>query len=188
MKVYSPAPQRNIPSACLGESCIDNPQALVAAGSPLRSRPRRNFAFALVEALVAVVIVSVVAVALYAGITSCFFSIRLARENLRATQIMLEKMEIIRLLTWEQLNSANIMPTKFTATYEANGSPNATNGVVYEGKITIAPISPSDLTASYLADLRMVTVQLSWKTGKVDRSRKIVSYVSRYGLQNYVFN
>jgi hypothetical protein len=127
-------------------------------------------------------------VALYAGITSCFFSIRLARENLRATQIMLEKMEIIRLLTWEQLNSPNIMPTKFTSTYEANGDPDASKGLVYEGKITIAPVSKSDLNVSYVDDLRTVTVQLSWKTGNLERSRKITSYVSRHGLQNYVFN
>jgi type II secretory pathway pseudopilin PulG len=186
MKICS-LPQR-IPSACSDEFCIDNPEAAHAAGSSVRPRLGQESAFSLVEALVAIVILGLVAVALYAGFTSCFFSIRLARENLRATQIMLEKMEIIRLLTWEQLNSPNIMPTKFTAAYEANGSPNAPNSLVYEGKITIASVSKSDLNVSYLDDLRMVTVQLSWKTGSLDRSRKIISYVSRYGLQNYVFN
>jgi hypothetical protein len=76
------------------------------------------------------------------------------------------------------------MPTSFTAPYAAN----ATNSVVYQGKIKIDPVTSSDLAVDYLADLRMVTVQVSWKTGNLDRSRKVISYVSRYGLQNYVFN
>lgn len=166
------------------ESSSGNPHAPVVVSSPVGSRPTPGSAFTLVESLVAIIILGVVVVALYAGITSCFFSIRLARENLRATQIMLEKMEIIRLLTWDQLNSGNIMPTDFTATYDAK----ATNSVIYQGKITISPVTSTDLAVDYLADLRMVTVQLSWKTGNVDRSRRIMSYVSRYGLQNYVFN
>ena len=186
MKVHS-LTQRSLRRICQGKSRSGNAQAPVPAGSQVRSRPRVSSAFALVEALIAMIIVSLVAVALYAGITSCFFSIRLARENLRATQIMIEKMEIIRLLTWDQLNSGNIMPTQFTATYASSGT-NTTNGLVYKGKITIAPVTTSDLAVDYRADLRMVTVELSWKTGNLDRSRKVISYVSRYGLQNYVFN
>src|SRR5262245_32082518 len=118
-----------------------NQRTQSAFSNRVSSRFRRSSAFTLVEALVGIVILGVVVLALCAGINSSIFAIRLARENLRATQIMLEKMEIIRLLTWEQLNSPNIMPTKFTVPYDAK----ATNGLVYQGKIEIDAVGSKDL-------------------------------------------
>src|SRR4051812_3617845 len=68
-------------------------------------RRRGQAAFTLVEILVAGSVLAVMAVALYGGISYCFASITLARQNLRATQICLEKMEIVRMYSWEQVNS-----------------------------------------------------------------------------------
>src|SRR5436853_4683929 len=61
--------------------------------------------FTLIDALFAMVISGVMFTALYAGLAFGFKVIRFARENTRATQIMLEKMETIRLYTWEQVTN-----------------------------------------------------------------------------------
>ena len=66
--------------------------------------------YTVIEALVAMGVVGLLVVALYAGMTSATISVRLARENHRATQIMDEKTELVRLLTWDQINSNGFVP------------------------------------------------------------------------------
>src|SRR5881296_83371 len=104
-------------------------------------------AFTLVEAVVAMAVCGIMIVALYSGITSGFFHIRMARENFRATQIMVEKMEVIRLLTWDQINSNGFVPATFSAPYYPDNSTSATNsasgGLVYNGTITITDVPNS---------------------------------------------
>ena len=132
------------------------------------------------ETVVALFVVGVVVLSLYTAITSGFFSIRLARENLRATQIIVEKMEVIRLLTWDQLQ-AGIIPTTFTAPYNA-GNPN--DPLKYEGAIAVEAVTPA--TRNYHNDLRKLTVKLTWFSNGVKRDRELSTYIGRYGIQNYV--
>lgn len=139
-------------------------------------------AFSLMEVLVAMAVIGLVFVALYSGMTSCFFSIRMARENLRATQIMLEKMEVIRLLTWQQINSNGFLPAKFVALYDPQNA-DAQQALKYEGSILITNVS---LPVNYRDNLRMVTVRLTWNTSRLPRTREMSTYVSRYGVQNYL--
>ena len=54
-------------------------------------------AFTLAEVVIAVGVLGVSIISLYAGISSGFALTRSSRENLRATQIMVEQMEAIRL-------------------------------------------------------------------------------------------
>ena len=54
-------------------------------------RARRLAAFTIVEATVGMGIMGTCVAALFSGFTSGFFTMQLARENQRATQIMLEK-------------------------------------------------------------------------------------------------
>jgi len=131
------------------------------------------------EAIVAMAILGIMVIALYAGITSSFFTLRLAREDARATQIMLEKMEVIRLCTWEQINSNNFIPTSFTTFYY----PAATNGLAYTGTVTI---TNTPFSLEYTGDMKLITVQISWVTQGLARNRKISTYFSRYGVQNYL--
>ena len=56
-------------------------------------------AISLVEVVFSIALVSVLFVSLYGGIASGFGLVNLARENLRANQIIVEKMETIRLTT-----------------------------------------------------------------------------------------
>lgn len=149
----------------------------------ISSRLRRSLAgFSLVEATVGMGIMGTVVGALMTGITGGFFTMRMARENLRATQIMLEKVETIRLYSWDQINTPNFIPKTFTATYDPNNGTNG--GLVYQGSLTItnAPIS-----SSYSNEMKMVIVRLNWQTGSLDRSREFTSYISRYGLQDYIY-
>src|SRR5882672_783086 len=82
---------------------------LLSSPSPAKTQS----AFTFVEVIIAMAAVGVVVVALYLGISSGFSIIRLARENLRATQIMVEKMETVRLYNWDQINSNGCIPRAF---------------------------------------------------------------------------
>jgi len=142
--------------------------------------------FTLIELIVAMAVIGVVVVALYSAISSGFTSIRLARENLRATQILVEKMEAIRLYDWDEITSAGFIPKTFAASYDATTT-NVTQGVIYTGQISISPVTPALMPVSYTNDLRLVTLQLNWTTGKLARSRVLSTYVCRTGLQNYKY-
>lgn len=149
----------------------------------LLSRLRRKVAaFSLVEAVVGMGLLGTVVGALLTGFTTGFFTMQMARENLRATQILLEKMETIRLYSWEQITAPNFVP----ATFEAKYDPQSTNspGITYFGTMTItnAPIN-----ATYKTDMKLVTVRVQWKTGDINREREFSSYIARYGLQDYVY-
>src|SRR5688500_16526983 len=70
------------------------------------SRLRRALAaFSIVEVTIGLGIMGTTMAALFSGFTTGFFTIRMARENLRATQIMLEKVETIRLYSWQQVTN-----------------------------------------------------------------------------------
>ena len=146
------------------------------------SKKRLQAAFGLTESLIGVVIIGVVFTALYAGMTTGFQSVRSARENLRATQILLEKFESLRLYNWEQITSTNgYIPTLFTNHYVLNPT---TAGTVYTGKVDIQPVP---ITEVYRDDMRSVTVTVEWTTGSTRRMRSFTSYVAKYGLQHYIY-
>src|SRR5688572_12216267 len=98
---------------------------------------RGRSAFTLAEVLVAVSLMSVAFVSLYLGISSSFAITQLSRENLRATQIMLERMEGIRLYNWNQLIFSNMIPSTFTAHYYPAGTNGGSKGIMYGGEISV---------------------------------------------------
>ena len=79
-------------------------------------------AFTLVEVLMATSITTITLIGLLGGISYGFSEIKLSRESLRATQVILEKMEGIRLYTFDQLTSSNMVPATFTAAYYPLGT------------------------------------------------------------------
>src|SRR3954464_142977 len=86
----------------------DNERLIMKTKFSLSAAKRRMVAaFSLVETTVGMSILGTVAAALMTGVTTGFFTMQLARENLRATQIMLEKVETIRLYTWDQITDTN---------------------------------------------------------------------------------
>jgi len=128
-------------------------------------------------------VISVVLGAMIYGITAGTFTMRMARENLRATQILLEKVETIRLYSWDQVVYSNgFIPSTFTATYDPQGAPNV--GLTYNGTLTIGP---APVNTMYSNDMRQIAVHLSWETGGLQRSRDFTSFISRNGLQDYIY-
>jgi uncharacterized protein (TIGR02598 family) len=142
-------------------------------------RPR---AFTLVEATIAMGIAGLVLSILYSGITVGFFTVRMGRENLRATQILLEKAETLRLYNWSQITNKAYIKTNFAAAFDPNSGTG--KGCVYSGTIQIEPAA---LDTDYSADMRRVTIKVNWKTGGLNRTREFQSFVSRYGMQDYIY-
>jgi prepilin-type N-terminal cleavage/methylation domain-containing protein len=139
-------------------------------------------AFTLVEILVAMCVIGISVVALYGAISSSYDTIRFARENLRATQILTEKSEALRLYDWEQITMPGFIPTSFATPFD----PVNTNapGPTYNGTIKIKKI-PNSL--SYADDLRRVNIELTWNSRGRTRYREFSTYVCRTGIQNYKY-
>ena len=131
----------------------------------------------MVEALVAMAIIGVTFVALYSGLTYGFSRVRFSRENQRATQLLMEKMETIRLYSWSQIIDKDYIPSTFTANYYTQGT--NTSGVVYSGTLKVDDV---DLDTNYQDSVKKITVGLTWYTGKVKRVRTLSTYVTQYGL------
>jgi type II secretory pathway pseudopilin PulG len=145
---------------------------------------RSTAGFSLLEVTVGMGVIGMTTAALFSGLTSGFLNMQMARENLRATHIMLEKTETIRLYNWSQIESTNgFVPLTFEEPYDAQGDTNDP-GVVYRGTVTISPVP---FTNSYSANMRRVTVRVDWRTGEIDRSREFSTFVARDGLQDYTF-
>ena len=149
------------------------------------TNPRRGSAFTIIEAIVSAGIVGILVLALYSGMTSTTFAVRLARENLRATEIMLEKTECLRLFSWEQLTNSTFVPTNFTAYYYDNGATNGIGtGITYSGSFFLSTFPSAD--RNYSNDMRLLTMDVTWTSGGIARSRTMKTYCARYGIQNYV--
>jgi prepilin-type N-terminal cleavage/methylation domain-containing protein len=88
----------------------------------------RHQAFTLMEVMLAVVIVGVEFVSLYVAISQGFAVVQSARENLRATQIMQEQVEIIRVLDWDKVTTTP-SPWNFNATFYPAGGTNQGQGL-----------------------------------------------------------
>jgi hypothetical protein len=142
----------------------------------------RRQAFSFMEVLVAAAIAGIMFLTLYAGFSSGFAVLQLSRENLRGTQILQEKLETIRLYNWEQLTNTSFIPKSFVDTFYPGTQ--STSGITYTGKVTI---TSAPVTESYSNDLRQVTVEVQWVSAKALRKREMSTFVSRYGLQNYIY-
>ena len=152
--------------------------------NPSRRLRRQLAAFSLTEVSVGMAVIGTSMMALFSGFTSGFFTMQMARENLRATQILLEKTETIRLYSWDQVNTPGFIPKEFETPYD----PNSTNsGVIYKGTVDVVPVPAAYMATDYTHEMRMVTVSLNWKTGAIDRNRTFTTYIARNGLQNYVY-
>lgn len=148
-----------------------------------QKRRLKQAAFSLVEVSMGMGVLGTVVIALFSGFTTGFFTMQLARENLRATQIMLEKMETIRLYSWQQINTPGFIPSEFSAPYDPNAR-TGSEGVLYRGTMLI---TNAPMTTSYAGNMRLVKVTVQWKTGNLSRTRDFTSYISRYGLQDYIY-
>lgn len=135
--------------------------------------------------MVAVAMIAVMGTALYAGIGAAFSQLRLSRENLRATQILEGKMEVVRQYNWDQVvNLPGFIPTTFSEPFFANNPTNTTGNFIYTGTVTV---TNAPITETYSNDLRMIQIKLTWRSGGIIHKRQATTFVSQYGLQRYVY-
>jgi len=138
----------------------------------------------LVEVVIAVAILAVMGGGIISSINYGLFMMRLARENARATQIILEKLETIRLYSWTEVTNSGFIPTSFTDVYDPQ-APADQQGAVYNGSMTVSNVN---FAASYSDSMRQFTVTLQWTTaGRINHFRTMSTYVAQNGLQNYVY-
>ncbi len=143
-------------------------------------------AFTVAEVVVAVLVLSVLATAFYGGLSSGFEVVEGSRQDLRATQILMQRMEAIRLCTWSELSNFD-----FRETYDPLGATNRGAGVIYSG--TVRTNAASDLPAgvSYRDRVCLVSVSLFWTNyhgnKPIVHQREMQTQVARYGLQSYVW-
>jgi len=141
-------------------------------------------AYTLIEVVVATGLLGLMIVAFYGGIASGFSLVGLARENLRANQIVLERMETIRLYSWDQINSNGFIAPTFKEWFYPGGATNGGAGTAYFGtmEITDAPVD-----AVYSTNMKRIHVTLSWTNNKARRTHEMETFVSEYGMQNYIY-
>ena len=130
--------------------------------------------------MVAVFILATVFVGFYVNLKQGFASVESSRENLGATQVLMQQMETIKLYTWSQINSNGFVPTTFTTSMNPNtnglsSTHYTANTLVYTGTVTIAN---SSMTESYAGDLVLVTVSVTWRSdvNNVTNTRQMSTY------------
>lgn len=143
--------------------------------------------YTLVEVLCAVLIAAIAATVLFVGFDNGFAILRTTREDLRATQIMMQKTEAIRLCTWQQLTNC---PTTFKEFYYPAGTTNV--GTLYWGTLSTTAVATNvPDSVSYKGNLHLITIKLAWTNyvgnKLVAHSRQMQTLSAKYGMQNYLF-
>lgn len=173
-----------------GMPCIVQLSREVQAGGrnigfmTIQINPRAETGATLVEVVMSTAILAIVAGGLMGAFAHSFKVMQLARDNQRATQILVEKVETIRLYSWDQVNSNGFIPSTFSAVYDPQAKPGF-QGTVYAGNLTVTNVPYS---ASYSTNLRQLIVALRWtNAGGLPHFRNLSTVIARDGLQNYVY-
>lgn len=145
--------------------------------------------FTLTEVLIAGALVSVIAATLFGAFSLGFTVLQISRDDLRATQITMQKMEAIRLFTWSQILNTNYLRPTFVEYYDPAGLTNGSQGSVYRG--FVAATIPTNVPPAYQTNMRTITVTVYWTnyngSKAIVHSRQMQSNVSKNGMQNYVW-
>ncbi|HEX3628192.1 MAG TPA: type II secretion system protein [Verrucomicrobiae bacterium] len=134
-------------------------------------------AFTLVEVLISAAITGIILAAVFATVSTSFGILTVTRQNLRATQIIVSRLEGLRLEAWDQTNqlsqlfNAGYVPTNFVEYFYPLGLNGSTNeGIAYYGTMTVSQLTDPTLQTevygstipSYATNMALVTVTLSW--------------------------
>lgn len=138
----------------------------------------------LAEIVIAIALVTISAAGLMSALGYGFALTQSLRENQRATQILLEKAETLRLYNWDQVNSNGFIPSSFTAVYDPQATGSASAGITYDGTVALDPFPGG---YDYHTNMRLVTITVSWTTLSRPQTRTLVTSIARDGEQNYVW-
>jgi prepilin-type N-terminal cleavage/methylation domain-containing protein len=159
-----------------------------------RRAPRSAGGFTLIEVLVSAAVLLILIIGLYGGISSGLAVLQASRERLAATHICTEKMELIRMYTWDQVKTSGYVPTTFiekmyptslTNRTSVNGTVPPGQGTTFYGSISIT--TPNTIPAAYSNSLRFVTVTVNWTNGAIARSHAMSTYISQHGIHDFIF-
>ena len=157
-------------------------------GYQVSKRSHRGAGYTLVEVLVAVALVAVMLVTLHAGFASGFSTIQNAREDLRATQIMMQQMEAIRLCSWGQLSNCPISFVEYYYPAETNIN---NRGAAFYGRIGVSPCDSIPDSAIYKTNICLVTITINWTNYNgarpVAHRREMQTQAALCGLHNYIW-
>ena len=132
-------------------------------------------------------IIAITGAGVISSINYGLWIMRIARENQRATQVMLEKLESIRLYNWTQVTNDAFIPDSFTAPYDPT-APTNSQGTTYYGTMAVTTPTFSGTAPTYTANLRMFTVSVVWTNmGGLPHARSLSTFVGQNGMQNYVY-
>src|SRR5215831_2494122 len=165
--------------------------ALRGKGEPVRTLPRQSgwtcsaAAFTLTETMAAMVLGMLMLTALYASLTFGFSTVKLSREDLRATQVLLKQIELLRITSFTNIHNFT------TQDYYDPINSNANGGAVYNVTVACAAPSTADMPAQpvhYTNKMLKITATATWTNAHILRSRTIQTYVATNGIQPYVLN
>jgi hypothetical protein len=141
-----------------------------------------------VEVICAVLIAAIAASVLFVGFDNGFAVLRTTREDMRATQILMQKTEAVRLCTWQQLTNVNKIGT-FKESYFPAGTTNP--GTLYFGTISTLGTASSDIPDTYRNSLHLITITVVWTNyigpRLVAHTRQMQTLSAKNGMQNYLF-
>lgn len=149
----------------------------------IKAKTNRAKGFTLVEVIVSMTIIGIAASGVIGAVTGSFFVLRMARENQRATQILMDRAEALRVFNWNEVTNGSL-PTTFSDYF----NPYITNdpeGVLYQGTITVTSV-PFNTTYSD-NHMRQINLSVTWTTKGIQRTRSFSTYVACDGMENYVY-
>jgi uncharacterized protein (TIGR02598 family) len=137
--------------------------------------------FTLVETIFAIAISGILISALYSCFGFGFAAVRSTRDDLQATQVLLTSMERIRLCTWAQVSSQLYNPLSSTVYFD---NKNHRIPATVSFKATVPPAG--SVPDAYRNEMLLVTVKVSWMSGRNLRQRTMQSYFAKDGMRDYV--
>jgi len=138
----------------------------------------------IVEIVISTCILAILATGLIGCFTYGFYIMELARENQRATQIILEKFETVRLYNWDQVLTPGFIPTTFEDIYDPQAGAGS-EGIAYHGTVTVTNVP---FNTSYSSNMRELVISLTWTSSRnLTRTRTMSTFVAKDGVQNYVY-
>jgi hypothetical protein len=149
----------------------------------IRLGKRLTSGVTLVDVVISTAIVAVMAGGIMCALSYGFLSMGRIRENQRATQLLLETVETLRLYNWTQVNSNGFIPPTFTGVYDPQSAVGS-QGITYYG--TITKTNPATGT-SYNTNLMQLIVTLNWTSRNLSHTRTLSTFIARDGIQNYVY-
>jgi len=142
-------------------------------------------AFTLIESMIAMLVGGVMLTALYSSFVFGCSSVKLDQEDLRATQILLQRMETLRLTSFAAIQGGTA-----TEYYDPSSQTNSSGGALYTITITTNAPTSTDMPVQpvyYMSKMRKITATATWTNSNQLRTRSIQTYASQAGIQAYIY-